>query len=330
MSQNKPLVSIVVPVYNAQDFLSECIDSILEQSYQNIEIILVNDGSTDSSGQTCDSYGKMDKRIKVIHQKNRGVSSARNVGINNANGEYITFIDADDMIHRDYVKYLQNDMATYHTSITTTAAKDTASRNQDLLSRPVQDDTIVTLGVEETMRELYRGTLEGTRNGVQMFSLKLLNENNIRYNESMEVGEDFDFFARAILASSKVVVDKRRMYFYRFNPASAMLQDFGRKHFDAIKNVENIGRSVESRIPGLKKAIDTMIFSDAIFYGAKMIRSRKQWPEEYQEIARYIKKSQLMVLMNNEAKNNTRIKAAFMIVFGVALGLKIMRGLIRW
>lgn len=329
MSQNKPLVSIVVPVYNAQDFLSDCINSLLGQSYQNIEIILINDGSTDSSGRICDSYGKMDKRIKVIHQKNRGVSSARNTGIINAKGEYITFIDADDMIHRDYVKYLQNDMATYHTSITTTATG-TAGRNQDLLSRPIQDDTIVALGVEEAMRELYRGTLEGTRNGVQMFSLKMLNENNIRYDESMEVGEDFDFFARAILVSSKVVVDKRRMYFYRFNPASAMLQDFSRKHFDAIKNVENIGRSVEARIPGLKKAIDTMIFSDAIFYGAKMVGSRKQWPEEYQAIARYIKTSQLMVLMNSEAKNNTRIKAAIMIVFGVASGLKIMQRLIRW
>lgn len=331
MKQNKSLVSIIVPVYNAEKFLSECIESIINQTYKEIEIILVDDGSTDSSGKICDSYARLDKRINVFHQKNRGVSTTRNVGLDKASGECVTFVDADDTIHRDYVKNLHQVMVEYQTTTVTTPAMDVAHPRQEMLLAVLPDtDIIIPLSVEKTMRELYRGTLEGTRNGMQMFSLKMLNENGIRYNETMAVGEDFDFFARAVLMSNKVVVDRRKMYFYRSNPNSAMLQDFSLKHFDAIKNVENVGRTVQDKIPGLKKAIDTMVFSDAIFYGAKMFPTRDQWPEEYRSIIQYIKKYQFVVLMNNKAKKNTRIKAFITIVFGANLGLMITRRLIRW
>ena len=92
------LISVVVPVYNVHSFLDNCVKSILNQTYKNIEIILVDDGSTDDSGLICDSYAKIDNRVKVIHKTNGGLSDARNVGIKNANGMYITFVDSDDEI----------------------------------------------------------------------------------------------------------------------------------------------------------------------------------------------------------------------------------------
>ena len=95
------LVSVIVPVYNVEKYLDKCIKSILNQKYRNIEIILVDDGSTDSSGSICDSYAKKDDRIKVIHKKNGGLSSARNTGIDEAKGEYIGFVDSDDYIDED-------------------------------------------------------------------------------------------------------------------------------------------------------------------------------------------------------------------------------------
>lgn len=99
-----PLISIVVPVYNVEKFLSHCIDSILNQSYKNIELILVDDGSRDHSGKICDDYAKKDKRVKVYHKKNGGVSSARNYGMINAHGQYITFIDSDDWISKNFLE----------------------------------------------------------------------------------------------------------------------------------------------------------------------------------------------------------------------------------
>lgn len=92
------LISIIVPVYNVEKYLNKCIDSIINQTYKNIEIILVDDGSTDNSGKICDEYLLRDSRIKVIHKNNGGLSSARNEGINISSGEYIGFVDSDDWV----------------------------------------------------------------------------------------------------------------------------------------------------------------------------------------------------------------------------------------
>lgn len=104
MQKTKPLISIIVPVYNAEKYLRKCIDSIVNQTYTNLEIILVDDGSPDNSGAICDEYAKNDSRIKVIHKPNGGLSSARNAGLDLSSGEYLTFIDSDDYIELDTVE----------------------------------------------------------------------------------------------------------------------------------------------------------------------------------------------------------------------------------
>lgn len=100
------LISVIVPIYNVELYLKRCIDSILCQTYENLEIILIDDGSTDESGKICDEYQTIDKRIKVIHTKNRGAANARNCGINLAKGEYIGFVDSDDYIKKDMYESL--------------------------------------------------------------------------------------------------------------------------------------------------------------------------------------------------------------------------------
>lgn len=105
-NMNNPLISVVVPVYNVEKYLRQCIDSILSQTYMNLEIILVDDGSRDSSGSICDEYAKIDNRIVVLHKPNGGLSSARNAGIDIAKGEYIGFVDSDDWIEHDMYERL--------------------------------------------------------------------------------------------------------------------------------------------------------------------------------------------------------------------------------
>ena len=100
------LITVVVPIYKVEKYLEKCIDSIIKQTYENLEIILVDDGSPDKCPQICDEYAKKDSRIKVIHKKNGGLSDARNAGIDIAKGEYITFVDSDDYIEKDYVEVL--------------------------------------------------------------------------------------------------------------------------------------------------------------------------------------------------------------------------------
>lgn len=105
---NHPQISVIVPVYNAEKYLKQCIDSILSQDFTDFELLLIDDGSKDSSGSICDKYEQKDKRIKVFHKKNGGVSSARNLGIDKAQGEYITFIDSDDYINPYYIATLMS------------------------------------------------------------------------------------------------------------------------------------------------------------------------------------------------------------------------------
>ena len=100
------LVSVIVPIYKVEKYLGKCVDSIINQTYKNLEIILVDDGSPDNSGKICDEYAKKDNRIKVIHKENGGLSSARNAGLDVATGEFIAFVDSDDRIHLDFVEKL--------------------------------------------------------------------------------------------------------------------------------------------------------------------------------------------------------------------------------
>ena len=101
-------ISVIVPVYNVEKFLPFCIESIINQTYKDLEIILIDDGSTDTSLAICNEYSKKDKRIKVIHQENHGLSHARNTGIENASCDYLSFIDADDIISPYFYEYLMN------------------------------------------------------------------------------------------------------------------------------------------------------------------------------------------------------------------------------
>lgn len=106
----KPLISIIVPVYNVEDFVGKCLESIIRQSYENLDIVVVDDGSTDGSGEICDEFAKKDKRIRVFHKKNGGLSDARNFGMKKSKGELIAFVDSDDWVKKDYISVMYEAM----------------------------------------------------------------------------------------------------------------------------------------------------------------------------------------------------------------------------
>ena len=125
MQNNKEaeLVSIVVPVYNISDYVGKCISSLVKQTYKNIEIVLVDDGSTDGSGNVCEIYAKEDRRIKVVHKKNGGLSDARNKGIRSAVGTYVSLVDGDDFVDEDYIEKQYETLKKYNADIAITSHK---------------------------------------------------------------------------------------------------------------------------------------------------------------------------------------------------------------
>lgn len=213
------LVSIIVPVYNTQNYLSNCINSILNQSYKNIEVILINDGSTDQSAEICDKYATLDSRVKVIHQKNSGVSNARNTGIKKSNGSYISFVDSDDTIDKDFIDVLYNG---FNESIDMTVCDfKITDNNHDLefeknIYEPTQKKV---LSRKEAVETVLYGKLFAGHSCNKMFRKTLLNK--IEFQEGIYVYEDMLFVIEYLLKSNAVLYIKKPLYRYYIRDNSA-------------------------------------------------------------------------------------------------------------
>lgn len=178
MIQSHPIVSIILPVYNTEKYIRTCLDSVLEQSYKNIEIILINDGSEDMSGNICDEYAKKDKRIKVIHKQNEGVSTTRNIGIKNATGTYICFADSDDILQNDYVEYLLTMITDNQVDIAVTTSFFTTFGGKQIANDTIQ----IVNGEDAALKILYYHIPIGCY--CKMFKKELLRKKNIYFNVS--------------------------------------------------------------------------------------------------------------------------------------------------
>ena len=242
------LVSIIVPVYNVQKYLSKCLDSILRQTHKNLEIILIDDGSTDDSAKIIDFYAKQDSRIIVRHNSNQGVSSARNCGIDIATGEYICFSDADDYLMEDYVEYLLDMAVSNRADVALTKDMFTTFH-----PNPVDGDTQVIKTPEEATIDILTYNMPI---GVycKIFKREFLGK-NIRFIPEIYIGEGFNFNTMAFQRANIIVEGTRRVYFYRRdNPTSATTKFVLRKWENAIYAIENIHKNMILHSNNLEKA----------------------------------------------------------------------------
>jgi len=318
---NEPLASIIVPIYNAEEYLVECLDSIINQTYKKLEIILIDDGSQDNSGKIADEYSKKDLRIKVIHQKNSGVSATRNTGIRKACGDYICFVDSDDYICKDFIKNLVDDMLTYKVETTTTTK-----------ICPIDDNNISKIEIIDTgeaLIRMYYGKLEKSGNGVQMFTTKLLKDSYIIFDENKKICEDFDFFARVLIASNKVAVDYRKMYYYRPNSNSTMHQKINSDFFKAIENKTEAGLTAIDKCPGLLEAIKIDIFNNSVSLALRGYHEREKWQKEFTQIWYNLKSYKWSTLLNKNAKPRVRIAALLYCLFGNRISTIILESIKR-
>ena len=223
---NNELISIVVPIYNAEKYLEQCIDSILNQSYKNIEVLLVNDGSIDNSKEIIDKYEKIDNRIKVFHKENKGVSSARNTGIKEAKGNYITFIDADDYIEKDYIEYLYTNIVNSNAEISLTTFPNKV-KNNIVVNKDNKDKKEVITGIKAAIMMLHYKIVISSWN--KMFKTSLLKENNILFKENLSYGEGFEFVINSMLNSNKVFIGTKKIYNYRVDNMNSAMTKFKEK-----------------------------------------------------------------------------------------------------
>lgn len=206
------LVSIIVPVYNTEKYLDECIQSILDQTYSNFELLLINDGSSDRSGEICDKYALKDERIKVFHQKNEGVSTARNLGLDHATGEWITFVDSDDYIGQDYISEFVK-LEREENIIYLNTTKIINGNKTNIFSIKNSSYTI------KNFVNKYMITSLGYVHS-KFFKRKPIHEHKIRFDNNLSFAEDCLFILELLKFSDSIFLSDINKYYYRDTPGS--------------------------------------------------------------------------------------------------------------
>lgn len=217
------LISVVIPVYNAEEFVSRCLESICCQTYKKLEILVIDDGSKDNTFAICNEFAKLDSRIKVIHQENSGVSAARNLGIEKATGEYISFIDADDYIKEDYFEHLLKDLVKYNVDISCCNMIEIQDGKQVFFSRP----RVISERLISDIKEVYKDTIrdkEGYMSTVWAKLIKTKLAKRYRFPADIKMGEDQIYMYDLFSEKPSVYLDTYEGYYYIRNDQSVTLK----------------------------------------------------------------------------------------------------------
>lgn len=253
-----PLISVIVPIYNVNQYLDRCIQSIIDQTYHNLEILLADDGSIDGSGETCDKYALKDKRIKVIHKENGGLSSARNAAIDIMTGTYMTCVDSDDYITDDYVEYLYNLLKHNHADISMCQLKKVYSDKDKLDALPI---LVEVLNNKDAIKcYLYQKKFTASAH-CKMYKSKLFH--SLRYPVG-KYYEDMAVICRLLDRADKIVISNEQKYYYVQRENSIMNEDFNPQKMHRIEIAEEIRSFIGEKYIDLIKAANARCFLAAI------------------------------------------------------------------
>ena len=278
-------ISVIVPVYNVEAYLERCVESILQQTYAHFELILINDGSTDSSGQICDRLASQYENIKVYHIENAGVSNARNMGIQLATGSWVTFIDSDDFVTQDYLATLAS--AVEGLNVGFVIAPLHHIKNGIVTDIPPHSGKTELWSTEETMKELLMTTRTSFFPVAKLFKRNLLADE--KFNTNYHLAEDALFLTELLLKTrcSSVFIDKP-VYYYDHREGSATTS-VNRYVFDTIEVYQQIIAQVSQAFPNLKyELINRECWSYITVYDKIIFTSREEYQKEKAELRTWI------------------------------------------
>lgn len=296
----QPLISIIVPCYKVEKYLPECIDSIIKQTYTNIEIILVDDGSPDKCGQICDEYVTKDHRIQVIHKTNGGLSDARNVALDIAKGEYITFVDSDDYIAQDYVEYLWHILNQNKADIS--AMLDKHFIDGKTLTTVIKEDKVNVISPKDYLCKLFYQINVTTGAQAKLYKKELFK--NIRFPKGL-LYEDLLTIYKLVNNCSRIAISDHISYFYRERPGSIIGSPFNQlKYISTIAIIKQLSEDQKLYSKDIQKAIDNRIVGH-LFHILLQIPSNNL--EEKEVIIQNINQRRFSVIFNPKARRKNRV-----------------------
>lgn len=297
----QPLISVIVPCYNVEEYLPKCIESILSQTYKNLEILLVDDGSPDNSGRMCDEYASRDSRIRVIHKENGGLSDARNVALDVMKGEYVTFIDSDDYVAEDYVEILYRLIAEYGTQISVVWLQTFADGTvPPVCHEPVSEH--ILYGWEALEGMFYQRTFD-TAAWAKMYHCSLFSD-GIRYPEGW-LYEDLPTTYRLMMKCNRIAFSNCRSYFYRIRRTSIEGAPFKPLKYESCVNIISQLEADKIKMSEqVQRALDCRIVSFVFHILLEVPREEK---EMRQCLLKIIRQKRKQVLFDGKARKKARV-----------------------
>lgn len=321
--QATELISVIIPVYNTAPYLSKCVQSVLNQTYQQFEIILVDDGSTDDSPQICDALALQDSRIRVIHQANGGLSCARNSGVKIASGESVLFIDSDDWILPSLLTRMV-DLRSGNGDVLCVAGIQPVIA-QSVVHDPVMQSPAVRLDPLSACADMLYQTSFDTSACAKLVSRKIAQEHPF---PDGRLYEDLATVYRWVLASEEIAVTQDCLYCYLQRPGSIVRQMFSARQLDEKWAVDSVVDYIAKRAPSLLNAAISRRFSCYCQLLLAMGRDAKNYPQETNELRRVLKADAKTVTHLKSARKKNRMAAFIYHYFG-AFGLRISALIIR-
>lgn len=302
-----PLISVIVPVYNVERYLNQSVQSVLRQDYHNLEIVLIDDGSTDKSGKICDKLAKQDSRIKVIHKKNGGVSDARNVGIHESKGDYITLLDSDDEIDSDYVSYLYSLIERYKCPMSLCTHREYYEKTQNTAEYGNHEERV--LDAKTCLWMMCYHDQVSTSAWAKLYHKDLFT--NIEYPVGKKF-EDIGTTYQLFIKSKKVACGFMPKYTYRIRENSITTSKYDVSKLDMLEMTDKMARDVLTIYPELSKAVARRRMY-ARFSTLNQLIGTHRAEKIKSEITKYIKKGALKLLFDKYAP--IRDKIAVLLLF---------------
>lgn len=303
--EKQALISVIIPVYNVEAYLHECVDSVLKQTYQNLEIILVDDGSTDSSGQICDEYLEKDERITVIHQRNSGPSKTRNTGIENATGEYIYFLDSDDYIESNALELLVNTAEINGADLVFFDAHSFSDDGAEIRQGYAIKNIYESKSGYEVLTELHNNKDYHCAISLLFIKHQLIIDNNISFLESAYCSEDMLFTYQIFCSSEKTAQCKNTLYHRRYRSGSIVTSKKSQRHFHSCRDVYEEIRDYSEKIG---KTGDFMANEYTVRCAFNALETYKRIPKEDQTLCKKEYKALKKDILFHSAFGNSALR----------------------
>lgn len=313
-----PEISVIVPVYNCEKYIEKCINSILNQTFKDLELILIDDGSSDKSGEICEEFKKKDSRVKVIHEKNSGVSIARNVGINIAKGKFIGFVDSDDYLSSDMYEFLYENLKNSGADISVCGIMNCFLKrlpNGDIKEEQTLQSSMCKKGVlngEQAFSEALKSRIFSVNPVNKLFLAKFLKNERFPANKT---SEDAFLIPKILAKANRVVYDMAPKYFYVRHFGSITTSDFKESDWSVVEAYEEHLNVVKEKYPPLLEEAEFRYYWSYVYVLDKMIKSKgKVRKEDYNKAFGFIKKNFRNIVFNRYFSTKRKVALCVLMI----------------